>query len=112
MKRLIFLFLVVGVILLAFSVSSFAEELLPVPEDTAGRESSAFLPQKVKGAPAAKGSEKFNLTGPVTIGVEEGELKDEEIISEEEVKPQEEIPQAQTPKIETTKTESPKQEKP
>ena len=68
MKKIWILILIVVLILSLYSYSSSQKKAsLPKPEDMAGREASAFLPQEVEGKPAAKGSEELKLTGPVWI---------------------------------------------
>ena len=53
-----------GVIIYSFAKERFT---LPRPEDKAGREASAFMPEKSGGKPTTKGSSQLKLTGPVWI---------------------------------------------
>lgn len=67
-KKAWVLILILGTVLSLYIYSSARQKVtLPKPEDTAGREASAFLPQEVEGKPAAKGSDELKLTGPVWV---------------------------------------------
>jgi hypothetical protein len=67
-KRLVILSLIlVGLISIFVYSLARAKQSFPRPEDTAGREASAFMPQTVKDKPVAKGSAELKLTGPVWV---------------------------------------------
>ena len=67
--RIIASVLVAIIAILSFYIYSNAKQrvFLPKPEDKAGQDASAFMPQVIKGEPAAKGTEKLKVTGPVRI---------------------------------------------
>ena len=66
MKKIITLLVLAGAIILAFYISSTAKQRKDWrPEDKAGKEASAFMPEKAKGEPVAKGTKDLKVTGPV-----------------------------------------------
>ena len=69
MKKILILSLLAVVALLSFYIYSSAKQkvLIPKPEDKAGKEASSFMPEKVQGEPAAKGTERLKITGPVRV---------------------------------------------
>lgn len=108
---MIFFRVIISVILLIF-VHSFIyaeRKTLPMPEDTEGRESSAYLPQKIKNTKAAKGSGDLILTGPVSVGIEE-DLSEKEAVLEGEDLSEEELTEESKELIEEFKLEEPIEE--
>lgn len=70
MKKIALLLLVLGIFLVSSAVLA-EDDLAPLlPEDEAGRESSTFMPPKVKGAPAPAGTDTLAITGPVPVLME------------------------------------------
>lgn len=69
MKKKIWMPMLILVAILSLYIYSWGRHKpdLPKPEDMAGKEASAFLPQEVQGKPAAKGSSELKLTGPVWV---------------------------------------------
>ncbi len=69
MKKVMLLSLIILGVILGLVIYSFAREryTLPRPEDKAGREASAFMPEESEGKPTAKGSNQLKLTGPVWV---------------------------------------------
>ena len=69
MKKIAILLVLIVFVVLAFYVLSNAKQkvFLPKPEDKAGKAASPFMPEKVKGEPVAKGTEKLKVTGPVRV---------------------------------------------
>lgn len=68
-KKIVILFILAMVVVLSFYIySSAKQKFMPSkPEDKAGNAASAFMPEKVQGEPAAKGTNKFKVTGPVRL---------------------------------------------
>ena len=69
MKKTILTILIIIGAILGLVLYSFARERfnLPRPEDKAGKEASAFMPQESEGKPTTKGSSQLKLTGPVWV---------------------------------------------
>lgn len=67
-KRIGVLIAILAGVLSLYIYSSARQKIsLPRPEDMRGQEASAFLPEEVKGKPAAKGGADLKLTGPVWV---------------------------------------------
>ena len=70
MKKIIVALILILVVMASWYIYSFARQKisLPRPEDMAGKEASAFMPQEIEeGKPASKGSADLKLTGPVWV---------------------------------------------
>lgn len=69
MKKPLLIILIIIGLCFGVIIYSFARErfTLPRPEDKAGKEASAFMPEKSEGKPTAKGSGQLKLTGPVWV---------------------------------------------
>ena len=70
MKKSFWVLLLVAILAVgAYIISSArAKQVMPPREDVAGKEASAFLPkQDNANKPAAKGSEKLKVSGPVWV---------------------------------------------
>jgi uncharacterized protein YxeA len=69
MKKILVLLILVIVAVASFYVLSNAKQkvFLPKPEDKAGKAASPFMPEKIQGEKAAKGTEKLKVTGPVRV---------------------------------------------
>jgi hypothetical protein len=68
MKKIWILIIILVIILSMYIYSSARQRVsLPMPEDMAGQEASAFLPKQAQGRPAATGSGELKVTGPVWV---------------------------------------------
>ena len=70
MKKSMLVLLLVSAVILAIYAYSYARSrvLFSHPEDMAGQESSAFLPERLdNGKSAAKGSNQLHVAGPVWV---------------------------------------------
>lgn len=71
MKKIILILVLVAIAagVLSFYIYSYARQKanLPKPEDMAGREASAFLPEKIEDKTSPPGSRELKVTGPVWV---------------------------------------------
>ncbi|MDD5432285.1 MAG: hypothetical protein PHO70_04780 [Candidatus Omnitrophica bacterium] len=71
MKNKFFLVIIlVVIVILSLYAYSFARRKtpLPKPEDMAGKEASAFMPDKAQDKPVSQGSKDLKVSGPVWVG--------------------------------------------
>jgi len=70
MKKILLILVIILAATCTWYIYSFARSKISMPraEDSALRQSSAFMPQKTEeGKPASKGSSELQLTGPVWV---------------------------------------------